>query len=424
MCRLRLPVLPWLGLVLLLTACAPSAPPSLVGSWRAVLASPGGELPFRLDVRAGSDGSLQAHALNADEKAPFSGVRQDGRKVVFELAWYDARIEAELDGSGERLTGRWVKTIAGGQAVLPFSATKGAGGRFLAAERAGLEGGAEGVLPSIAGSWALTMTDEEGTSTAQAELAQAAELVTGTVLTPTGDHRYLEGRFEDGLLRLSTFDGAHAFLYQARVQPDGSLAGDFWSRDTYHATWTARRLQAGEVALPDAWAQVGLTNPEGHFRFAFDDLAGNPVRSTDARFAGKVLVVNVFGSWCPNCNDEAPLLAKWAERYRERGLEVVGLAYEVSGNPERDREMVRRYATRHGIDYPLLLAGTSDKAEASKSLPDLSAVLAFPTTVFVGRDGRVRKIHSGFAGPGTGEHHTKLVRELESTLETLLAEPG
>ena len=152
--------------------------------------------------------------------------------------------------------------------------------------------------------------------------------------------------------------------------------------------------------------------------------AGEVVLSLDnPRFAGKAVLVNIFGSWCPNCNDEAPLLAEWHRRYAARGLEVVGLAYEFTGDRERDRRQVRRYAARHGIEFPLLLAGVSDKARAGETLPDLTAVIAYPTTVFVGRDGRGRKIHSGFTGPATGAHHDALVAELEAEIEGLLA-PG
>jgi len=105
-------------------------------------------------------------------------------------------------------------------------------------------------------------------------------------------------------------------------------------------------------------------------------------------------------------------------------LEIVGLAFEFSDDDERNRRVLRRFAEHHGIDYPLLLAGGSDKAEAAKTVPDLSAVLSYPTTVFIGRDGAVHRIHSGFAGPGTGDHHQKLVTQFEKTIATLLAEPA
>lgn len=246
----------------------------------------------------------------------------------------------------------------------------------------------------------------------------------GTFLTPTGDYRFLEGSYESGVLRLSTFDGSHAFLFQARSRPNGTLEGDFWSRDSYHATWTAERVPPETEILPDGWDQVSLTNDEGRFDFAFEDLDGETVTSEDERFDGKVVLVNLFGSWCPNCNDEAPLLAEWDERYRDDGLEIVGIAYEFTGDLERDRRQVRRYAERHGLDFTLLVGGISSKQAAADTLPDLAEVDAYPTSVFIGRDGAVAGIYSGFAGPGTGEHHERLVEEMEGLIETLLAQGG
>jgi thiol-disulfide isomerase/thioredoxin len=363
-------------------------------------------------------------AVNGAEQAPFSSVEQSGRKLTLEIDWYDSRIDAELAPGGDRMTGVWTRTEPGGPCRIPFTAVRGKAPRFAPAASLGAgQGAAPSGLPSVSGEWSAELKDADGVSPAQGELRQEGERVTGTFLTPTGDYRYLEGSYEGGLLRLSTFDGAHAFLFTARGQADGTLQGDFWSRDRYHATWKARRVAAGQPVLPDAWAQVGLTNREGRFGFHFPDLDGHPVASTDPRFAGKVVLVNVFGSWCPNCNDEAPLLAAWYRRYHARGLEIVGLAYEYTGDPARDARFVRKYAARHDITYPLLLAGTSDKKAAAKTLPDLTAVLAFPTSVFLGRDGRVRKIYTGYAGPGTGEHHQELVAELEKLIESLLREP-
>lgn len=413
-------------LVLGLLACAPAAPEgelgsgsaagAFAGSWRAVLLSPGGDLPFALEISE-QEGQVSAVAVSGGERVPFSHVDIYGDAIALRFDWYDSRIDARLDGENA-LTGRWQKTIPDGVSALDFIATRGAAARFqpIYEERP------EPSVTDVGGVWRTEFTDEDGSEVAQAEFRQDGSRVLGTFLTPTGDYRFLEGSYEGGLLRLSTFDGAHAFLFHARAEEDGTLTGDFWSRDTYHATWTASRVEEGETILPDAWSLAGLTNDDGSFHFAFDDLDGNRLANDDPRLEGKVVLVNIFGSWCPNCNDKAPLLADWYRRYRERGLEIVGLAYEFSGNPERDRIFVRRFAERHGIEFPLLLAGVSDKEAAAETLPDLSAVIAFPTSVFIGRDGRVRRVHTGFAGPGTGLHFEELKTELESLIESLLAE--
>lgn len=396
---------------------------SLAGSWRAVLGSPGGDLPFRLEIEETEEG-LQARAVTGPEALPFSGVRREGDRVVLEFAWYDSEITARLSRDGATLEGEWRKTVPAGDSRLPFAARRGDERRFVGAGEAGLAAGDGQALASVDGLWAVEFTDDSGTEPARGEFRQQGSRVDGTFLTPTGDYRFLEGSYEDGLLRLSTFDGAHAFLFHARSQADGSLEGDFWSRDSYHATWVARRVEdASEAPVPDAWSLVGLTNEEGRFTFEFPDLEGRPVSLTDERFAGKVVLVNIFGSWCPNCNDEAPLLAQWDRRFRDQGLEIVGLAYEFSGDPQRDRVLVERFARRYGLEYPMLLAGISDKAAAAETLPDLSSVVAFPTSIFIDRSGKVRRIHSGFSGPGTGDHYRQLIAEFEGLLAELLAEP-
>ncbi|MEP7009529.1 MAG: TlpA disulfide reductase family protein [Acidobacteriota bacterium] len=408
---------------LALLSCRPA--PSPAGQWRGVFTSPGGELPFGLRIDSGPQG-LRAVVQNGSEEAPVSAVELKGSELTLRFDGYDSRIVATIEG--DALTGKWEKRAKVGYASMPMVAHRIGSApppRFRPASEAGIPALAANdasAIPSVSGPWAVEFVDEEGTSPAEAELKQESSRVTGTFRTPTGDHRYLEGSYEGGILRLSAFDGAHAFLYQAHAEPGGTLRGDFWSRDSYHATWTARRASEHEAVLPDAWQEVGLTNPEGKLRFSFPDLAGKPVTLDDPRFAGKVVIVNLFGSWCPNCNDEGPYLASLHKRYGDRGLEIVGLAFEVTGDANRDREFVRRFGVRYGISYPLLLAGTNDKKEAGAALPDLTRVASFPTTVFLGRDGKARKIHSGFDGPGTGEHFAELKKEFEGLIEVLLAE--
>lgn len=415
-----------LALVATLTGCAAeeTTPADLQGSWRAVLQSPGGELPFVL-VFESLSGELRPAILNGEERVSTSGVELDGRNVTISFEWYDSEITASLTEPG-RLVGQWRRTSAEGEnTVMDFAATRHSESAEEMPPRFGDPGETDGAqrIEEVTGDWQVLFRDESGEEPARGEFEQQGPLVRGTFLTPTGDYRYLEGRYDEGLLRLSTFDGAHAFLFQARATAEGTLEGDFWSRDSYHATWTATPTATDEDFLPDPWQEVTLTNDEGLFRFSFPDVAsGETVSYGDARFDGKVVLVNIFGTWCPNCNDKAPLLSAWHRRYLDQGLEMVGLAYEFTGDPKRDGLQVRRFARRHGITYPLLLAGISDKKAAAQTLPDLSAVRSYPTTVFIGRDGTVRAIHSGFAGPGTGEHHSALVAEHEALIQKLLAE--
>lgn len=385
-----------------------SGPEALQGQWRAVLHSPGGELPFGLEITAEG-----AFVTNAAERIGPLPVETTAGSVTIGFPHYDSEITAAI---GAELAGQWRHRTPEGHSVLRFTARRG-GGRFL-----GVRGPpVAGAPPSIAGRWRAVFRDSGGGFAGVAELGQGGTRVTGTILTPTGDFRYLDGYYQSGRLRLSTFDGAHAFLIAAEVS-GGAMTGIFWSSDNYQATFRARPMKPDEKALPDPFNEVAVTSVDGRFRFAFADLEGRVVSSEDPRFRGKVVLVEIFGTWCPNCNDAAPLLARWHREYRGRGLEVVGLAFEFTGHRERDTEMLGRFKERHRIEYPLLLAGTSYKTDAGEVLGDLSAVKSYPTHVFIGRDGKVRTIHSGFTGPGTGAHHAELVRELEDEIRSLLAE--
>ena len=419
----------FLLLLLPLFACSSEEPPVAVSEaecpiqngevWHAQLDSPGGDLPFFLRfVEEG--GTFSAQVLNGEEEAPTSHVECSGSELLIGFSWYDSEITATF--TGDTAEGRWRRTSPGGtDTVLTFSARKGEGPRFGPAEASD----AAETIASVAGHWSVLFRDEDGEEEARGEMDQAEDgTVTGTFLTPTGDYRFLAGSYAEGQLRLSTFDGAHAFLFSATAGDDGGLTGDFWSRDTYHATWTAQPIAPEEEVLPDPWQLAQFEGEDNQLRFAFPDLEGNIVSHDDPRFAGKVVLVNLFGTWCPNCNDEAPHLAEWYRTYRDQGLEIVGLAYEFTGDMERDQLMVTRFGERYGIEYPLLLAGTNDKTAAAATLPGLSAVIAYPTSIFIDRTGKVRHVHSGFSGPGTGEHYTELVAELEGTIEELLAEPS
>ena len=180
---------------------------------------------------------------------------------------------------------------------------------------------------------------------------------------------------------------------------------------------TARAREIGEPTDPALHTSV--KDPSEPFRFSFPDLAGRIVSNEDAQFRGKVVLVNISGSWCPNCHDEAPFLAALHRKYRSSGLEVVTLSFEEAdqlANPTRLRAFIGQY----GIGYTVLLAGVPDDAETK--VPQAVNLNAFPTTFILGRDGRVRAVHTGFPSPGSGAFYTKAERDITEQIERLLAE--
>lgn len=246
----------------------------------------------------------------------------------------------------------------------------------------------------------------------------ADHLATGTFLTPTGDYRYLAGRVDGDLMRLSTFDGAHAFLFHARMQPDGTIAGDFWSGNWHHATWTAARDDS--AALPDAFTQTTPTGA-GVDDLAFRDLSGTPTRVTELLNAGNApaRILYIFGSWCPNCADAGAEMKRLKAKYGDR-LTIVGLAFEQTEDFPRSARQVGLYAERHGADWPVLIAGLADKAKASAELPVLDRVRAYPTTIFLNAANEIGAVHTGFSGPATGQAHAEQQAAFETLVDGLI----
>jgi thiol-disulfide isomerase/thioredoxin len=248
--------------------------------------------------------------------------------------------------------------------------------------------------------------------------------VSGTIIPLSGDWGTMTGTFENGQLTLSRFDGINAYLFKARLNPSGALEGLLNSERKAVAERAGRASESSLPALPDPNTHTTVKNSKEPFTFSFPDLDGQVVSSTDERFRNKAVIVTITGSWCPNCHDEAPVLNDLYARYHGRGLEVVGLAFEYTGNYERDREQVKVFARRHKIQYPMLLAGTTDEGDLQKKLPQLVNFAAYPTTIFIGRDGLVKKIHAGFEGPATGERFTRLKAEMEELVKELLEGTG
>jgi thiol-disulfide isomerase/thioredoxin len=382
-----------------------------MGTYRAVLRVPGGELPFGLALE-NAGAAVVGYLINGPERLPLNEVKISGSHLEILMPGYENRLIADADGTS--LHGEIVLDKLGGkQQHVPLQAQLGQDYRFFAGATTG--------NADVSGRWAVTFTDDMGVAEKDVgEFTQTQDVVTGTILTDTGDHRYLAGQVHGDELDLSTFDGAHVFLYKAKLTPEGALAGDFWSGMAYHEKLTAKR--DSNAALPDAYSLTTMRGAAKHFEFAFPDLAGNTVSSADPQFKNKVIIVALAGSWCPNCHDEAAFLEPLYRDYRAKGVEIVSLMFEHFGDFPHAAEASQRFRQHYGIEYTTLIAGISDKDEAGKKLPMLDRVYAFPTTIFIDKKGVVRKIYTGFSGPATGVHYTEFAAEVKATLDQLLAE--
>ena len=363
----------------------------------------GGQLRFGLRVeRVGS--AWRGRLCNGAVCQPLSGVQVNGDSVILEMADYAAAIVATL--SVDSLAGIYHNVGSRGPRTIPFHASRGvwpvqAGGRALV------------------GRWDATFFQALGTSPRVVELRNGVAGLEGTIISNSGDYGHFAGSVEGDSFALSHFDGSFVYLLTGALHGD-TLRGIFHAGLRTQTPFEAvRSTGTHHLKAPTEVTGADTTVP---FRFAAPDLDGKVVTQDEPWLRGKVVLIDIFGSWCPTCHESAPVLVRLYRKYRERGLEIIGLAYEVTGDRVIDREQVRRYRDKFGIPYPLLLAGINDVESAGATLPQLRGFTSFPTTVFLGRDGKVRQVHAGFYGRATGAQHEQMVEGFEREIEKLLAE--
>jgi thiol-disulfide isomerase/thioredoxin len=390
-----------ISVLTLQSALALVAGPSPVGSWMAVLDLAGGELPFAVTIQRRA-GSWQGKLCNASACQPFSAVRMRGDSLRLEISDYDAVLMAAL--RGDSLVGYYHNVGSNGPRTIPFRAERGRRHRTTGSSR-------------LLGRWDATYLQDQGASPRVFELRNRPSGFEGRIISSTTDYGPFAGTVVGDSFAIGLFDGSFVYLLTGKLQGD-TLRGIFHAGLHTQTPWTAvRSTGAPHLRSPAEITSADTTRP---LRFRFPDLQGRVVTNEDSRFKGKVVLLEIFGSWCPTCHDAIPELMSLYRRYRHQGLEVVGLAFEATGDTAIDARQVRRFRDKFNITFPLLLAGVNDTESLADALPQLRNLSAFPTSVFLSRDGRVRRVHAGFHGPATGPRHEIQAREFEKQIRSLL----
>lgn len=382
-----------------------------MGIWRGTLQLSGGETPFLIELTQ-EENNIKAVLINGEERFILEDVALKEDSLIMNLDVFGAVLASKILDS-KTLEGKWIRFDYKEPYEVPFQAKQGLGYRFPE----------EGPEPEVdfTGKWEVIFTEDGGKKyPAIGIFEQKGSKITGTFLTQTGDYRYLEGKVEGRKMSLSTFDGGHGFLFKGSLDEDEKFTGEFWPGKIGYETWEGFRNDTAQLANPDSLTY--LKEGSDRLSFSFPDLDQKEVSLDDEKYKDKVVIVQIFGSWCPNCLDETRFLVPYYDKNKDRGLEIIGLAYERSSDFDRAKQRVQKMIDRYNISYDFLIAGVNDKTEASATLPMLNRILAYPTTIFIDRKGEIRKIHTGFNGPGTGVYYEKFVNEFNQFMDKLLEE--
>ena len=404
-----------LAIALGIASCTTQKAELKEGTWRGVIEMQGQKLPFNFEVTStdakdlAGEAGYKVYLKNAGEKLLLDEVSLVGDTVVMVLHIFDAELRAKVNG-GE-LTGYYIKNFEKDYR-LPFHATWGDDFRFakISQEASAI----------FTGKYSVRFTHGKDSSVSVGIFRQNGNYVEGTFLNPGGDYRYLEGNVVKDKMWLSTFDGHHAYIFSATRKDETTITGDYWSGKSRHESWVG--VENENAALPDLESLTFLKKGYEKLEFSFPDIQGNKISPSDDRYKNKVLILQIFGTWCANCMDETRFLTSWYRQNKDRGVEILGLAYESKDDFDYASGRVKKMKEKLGVDYDFVIAGTSDNTKASKTLPGLNHIMAFPTTIYIGKDGKVKRIHTGFSGPGTGIYYDQFIERFNETVNELLSE--
>ena len=382
--------------------------PPIHGKWRGEFEiRPGVKVPFNFEFASGKNKKSVIYFLNGDERFEGGNVRQVEDSVFAALDQFDNELAFKLDG--DRLTGTLRRQV-GGTPGTPVTARKNVNYRFEE----------KGQKPSenISGTYDIVFKAADGTEEKTVGLfSQEGNKLKGTFLRITGDSRFLEGIVTGDTFQLSSFIGSSPSYYRGRIESDGKITGEqVGARSSQSFTGNPNE----SAALPDATKLTLLKEGYSTLDFSFPDANGRLVSIKDEKFRGKVVIITISGTWCPNCIDEANFLVPWYKKNKARGVEAIAIFYERQTDAAYVKKALDRFRQKYNVPYEQVFGGKADKQFVAASLPALNTFLSFPTMIIIDKDGKVAQIHTGFSGPATGKYYDEFVRDFNHEIDQLV----
>ena len=358
--------------------------------WRGVFKHKQADIPIQFLI----NGNNELIVKNDDEFLTFNAAETKGDSMVYESAFFSSSfILATVNDS--TLEGRWVNKKRDIPQSISVQASSNIPYRFKPGEKPQVD---------ISGQHKFLFLDDSGTpvETNILKLKQNNFILTGSLITETGDYRFLEGVVRNDSVFLSTMDGTHLMYFEGFIENE-KITGRFLAGSAYSQQWIAELNVPVELSSP-----AGITKvlPGAQFDFSFPDENGNIVSMSDERFNDKVLLVSIMGTWCSNCLDESRFLKSLSDDFPGDKVSIIALDFELIGDSSRAIQNIKKYKKNMEIEFPILLAAThSSKDLAAKALPSLNGIFSYPTLLILNKNHEVVKIHTGFSGPATGEEN-------------------
>lgn len=368
-------------------------------------------LPFDLLVeKKGKD--YKFCVINGDERIPLDSTRVINDSIHLMFPFFNSELVFHVE-TKKSLSGYWQNFNKGDNYRIPFTSQRKKSSRF-----ANVDKKSEAI--SFDGKWEVEFEPNTSSSYPAVGVFKQEEnsnKVTGTFLTETGDYRYLAGNSIGDSVYLSCFDGSHAFLFKA-LSTNGELKGKFFSGSHWQSEWEAKRNNDIQLTSPD---DLTYLKDSSEFTFNLKTIEGSSFSFPNEQTENKVIIIQIMGTWCPNCLDETVFYKDLYEKYHDQGLEIISIGYENGDSFEQHSASISRLRDKLNLDFTFLVGGSAKKDLASEQFNMLNEIISFPTSIYIGRDGQVKRIHTGFNGPGTGDYYDEYAKTTNALIEYLLA---
>ncbi|MDD2982070.1 MAG: TlpA disulfide reductase family protein [Crocinitomicaceae bacterium] len=373
------------------------------GKWEASLQlDKNTSLPLRLEVQKGQ-AEYAFTIVNAEERIALKNLSQKGDTFTLQFPDFNSVLKFKI--SKKKFKGYWINYNRGNNYQIPFSAN-------LAGKTKKTNNNTD-----FTGKWKTVFdVNTPDSSFAIGVFSSKNNHITGTFLTETGDYGFLEGAITGNKMYLSCLDGSHAFLFTGELN-NGKITGKFHSGTHYSGNYQAIKDEKFELKNPEKITYLTSDEP---LKFEMKDLNGDVYTYPNQELKNKVVIIQIMGTWCPNCLDETNFLKQMHEKYSDKGLEIIAIGYETPNTFEEQAKKIQLLKDRHQLDFQFLVGGKADKQLVSKQFSMLNSISSFPTSIFIDREGNITKIHTGFNGPGTGDIYKTFVKETEELINKLL----
>lgn len=359
--------------------------------------TPTGVLPFNFEVSYLNPDSMVFVLINGQERQEVTSYQYEPNisgetgRITLHFPIYDTRIVARVEAGV--MEGYWHVDYKDNYSI-PFKAYLGQNFRFTQIP--------EAPKADISGRWELTFSaDTPDEFPAIGEFEQDGNLLYGNINTETGDYRYASGEVSGDDIFFSSFNGLQAYLYEGKIIRPDSILGAFYSGNHYRTTWEGFRNDRARLKAPDSLNSARTQRPISWNAYTIE---GDFIDFSAPPYLGKLKILEIMGSWCPNCHDEARFLKEWKSANPDLPVEIVSLSFERYEDSTKSLEVLNEFLNRHEIEWPVVYGGSTRSARHSELIDFIHQIKAYPTLVIFDQNNVVRYVHTGFYGPATSEY--------------------